>query len=426
MYKMLLTSLLISTIFTILINCNDVNAATTAVLTRPSSRAYNCFVKINYGCDVFKSNINVGTIIGSADFIKDGPKDGELASAGNSLYDVLDEHRSGRWSQSYLKIKEHNATHFVTDIAWIFSNKTVVVDKVQVFLSNGNYTEDQPIQRSSLNLACSYQINDHLIVENYVLRFNCYISSEFIEDLFYLSKGSGILLSTLKIAGTNYAFYQVADVSIHETVNQIANYHGFVSQPPSRAALCQSRVNKNCGRIIYEPQSVEAFKGFPYKEYSPPDGKIASGNKKEFSELDEYGADRWTRVNFPDVNCYNQTHVSFDIIWYLTMPHRTDDIQIYVSNENYTSMEPLSRRHLDLDPLCTVQYHGVFPPRQLTISCPISLEKYRRLNKLKELLLLSIWNIYDTAFGFYQVVDIKELSKEQSYENILRKCQLIN
>ena len=209
LYKMLLlTSLLIPTIFTNLISYNDVNAATTAVLTTPSSRAYNCFVKINYGCDVFKSNVNVGAIIGSADFIKDGPKDGELASAGNSLYDVLDEHRSGRWSQSYLKIKEHNATHFVTDIAWIFSNKTVVVDKVQVFLSDGNYTEDQPIRRSSLNLACSYQTNDHLIVENYVLRFNCYISSEFIEDLFYLSKGSGILLSTLKIAGTNYAFYQ--------------------------------------------------------------------------------------------------------------------------------------------------------------------------------------------------------------------------
>ena len=133
-YKMLLlTSLLIPTIFTNLISCNDVNIATTAVLTRPSSRAYNCFVKINYGCDVFESNIDVGTIIGSADFIKDGPKDGELASAGNSLYDVLDEHRSGRWSQSYLKIKEHNATHFVTEIAWIFSNKTVVVDKVQVF-----------------------------------------------------------------------------------------------------------------------------------------------------------------------------------------------------------------------------------------------------------------------------------------------------
>ncbi|KOC59579.1 hypothetical protein WH47_11373 [Habropoda laboriosa] len=66
---------------------------------------------------------------------------------------------------------------------------------------------------------------------------------------------------------------------------------------------------------------------------------------------------------------------------------------------------------------------GKRPPSQLTLSCPISLEKYRELSECKELLLLSVWNIYDTPFAFYQVADIQGLSGEQSYENVSRKCQ---
>ena len=42
---------------------------------------------------------------------------------------------------------------------------------------------------------------------------------------------------------------------------------------------------------------------------------------------------------------------------------------------------------------------------------------------MNELLLLSIWNVYDTMMAFYQVIDIERLSEEQSYESILRKCQ---
>ncbi|MGE7056553.1 hypothetical protein ACQKI4_28745, partial [Paenibacillus glucanolyticus] len=40
-----------------------------------------------------------------------------------------------------------------------------------------------------------------------------------------------------------------------------ASAHGNVTN--SRAGLCESNVNKNCGLIIYEPYSLEAHKGFP-------------------------------------------------------------------------------------------------------------------------------------------------------------------
>lgn len=39
--------------------------------------------------------------------------------------------------------------------------------------------------------------------------------------------------------------------------------HGYIDIPPSRAFLCSSKggnLNKNCGPIQYEPQSIEGIK----------------------------------------------------------------------------------------------------------------------------------------------------------------------
>ena len=47
---------------------------------------------------------------------------------------------------------------------------------------------------------------------------------------------------------------------------QSAYAHGFVEKPSSRAALCSQNygvLNLNCGNVMYEPQSLEAPKGFP-------------------------------------------------------------------------------------------------------------------------------------------------------------------
>lgn len=49
-------------------------------------------------------------------------------------------------------------------------------------------------------------------------------------------------------------------------IPQSAYAHGFVEKPSSRAALCSQNygaLNLNCGNIMYEPQSLEAPKGFP-------------------------------------------------------------------------------------------------------------------------------------------------------------------
>lgn len=42
-----------------------------------------------------------------------------------------------------------------------------------------------------------------------------------------------------------------------------ASAHGYVEGPLSRSAACNIGLNTDCGSIVYEPQSLEALKGFP-------------------------------------------------------------------------------------------------------------------------------------------------------------------
>ncbi|WP_336845300.1 lytic polysaccharide monooxygenase [Providencia rettgeri] len=44
-------------------------------------------------------------------------------------------------------------------------------------------------------------------------------------------------------------------------------------------------LNKGCGPVQYEPQSVKGPKGFP--EMGPKNGEIASGGNPNFSQLNE-------------------------------------------------------------------------------------------------------------------------------------------
>ena len=53
-----------------------------------------------------------------------------------------------------------------------------------------------------------------------------------------------------------------------------ASAHGYVEGPLSRSAACNVGLNTDCGSIVYEPQSLEAPKGFPNS--GPADGHIAS------------------------------------------------------------------------------------------------------------------------------------------------------
>lgn len=166
-----------------------------------------------------------------------------------------------------------------------------------------------------------------------------------------------------------------------------ASAHGNVTN--SRAGLCESNVNKNCGLIIYEPYSLEAHKGFPAG--GPADGKIASAGVQHFSPLDEQSATRWSKVNIaPGSNTFN---------WKIKVPHATASWKYYITKQNWNPNAPLTRDSFDLTPFCTVPYNGQMPGSTYSDTCNVpSRTGYQ--------VILAVWEISDTLNAFYNVIDV--------------------
>ncbi|AJS59930.1 lytic polysaccharide monooxygenase [Paenibacillus sp. IHBB 10380] len=166
-----------------------------------------------------------------------------------------------------------------------------------------------------------------------------------------------------------------------------ASAHGYVNSPSSRAALCASGVNKNCGLIIYEPYSLEALKGFPAA--GPADGKIASANG-QFAPLDDQSATRWSKVNLsPGTTTFN---------WNIKVPHATSSWKYYITKQDWNPNAPLSRASFDLAPFCSVSYHGT-PGGTYSDTCNVP-------NRTGYQVILAVWEIADTANAFYNVIDV--------------------
>lgn len=169
----------------------------------------------------------------------------------------------------------------------------------------------------------------------------------------------------------------------------IAFGHGYVEGPASRAALCKSGQNTDCGAIIYEPQSLEAPKGFP--NAGPADGKIASANGA-FPKLDEQSATRWTKVNI------NGGQTTFN--WKITAAHATTSWKYYITKPNWNPNTALTRASFDLTPFCSVNYGGVRPPSNYSNTCNVPTDRtgYH--------VILAVWEIADTGNAFYNVIDV--------------------
>ncbi|GKW42208.1 lytic polysaccharide monooxygenase [Pectobacterium parvum] len=172
----------------------------------------------------------------------------------------------------------------------------------------------------------------------------------------------------------------------------ISPRHGFVNNPPSRAFLCSAgggNLNKNCGGVQYEPQSVEGSKGFP--SAGPKDGEIASGGKLSFNELNAQSATRWRHI---DINTGKQTFT-----WNLTAPHSTESWKFYITKENWNPNQPLSREQLNLTAFCERSDSGKVPTSTVNVECVVPNVKSGYY------IILAVWNIADTGNAFYQVID---------------------
>lgn len=170
--------------------------------------------------------------------------------------------------------------------------------------------------------------------------------------------------------------------------SQKASAHGYVDSPASRAIQCKSGVNKDCGQIVYEPQSLEAPKGFPAA--GPADGKIASA-AGAFPKLDEQSSTRWSKVSI--------TPGTKTITWKFTANHATSKFHYYITKPDWDPNKPLTRDQLDLTPFCTLEYEGNKPPAALSHDCEVPVRTGYHI-------ILAVWDVADTANAFYNVIDV--------------------
>lgn len=185
--------------------------------------------------------------------------------------------------------------------------------------------------------------------------------------------GSGMLLAAL------FCMFLFADKALA---------HGYIDSPASRAYLCKTGANSDCGAIIYEPQSLEAPKGFP--QAGPADGKIASAGGA-FPKLDEQSATRWSKVNI------SSGPITFH--WTLTAAHATTSWKYYITKPNWNPNAALTRDSFDLTPFCSVDYNGKRPPFSYSDNCNVPVRSGYHV-------ILAVWEIADTANAFYNVIDV--------------------
>lgn len=169
-----------------------------------------------------------------------------------------------------------------------------------------------------------------------------------------------------------------------------ANAHGYVGgeRIKDRGALCASGVNKNCGAVQWEPQSLEAPKGFPAA--GPRDGHISSADQEKFRELDEQTSDRWAKNEI--------TNGPLDMTWTYTAPHLTSGWTYYMTKQGWDPNAPLTRA--ELEPIARVDHDGSRADNNLThtINIPQDRSGYH--------LILSVWDVADTANAFYSTTDV--------------------
>lgn len=195
--------------------------------------------------------------------------------------------------------------------------------------------------------------------------------------------------------GLSAALLAAGIIGISTAPNAYA--HGFVEKPASRAALCTQNygaLNLMCGSIMYEPQSLEAPKGFP--QSGPMDGKIASAGGLFGGILDQQTTDRWFKNTI--------TGGPNTFTWKYTAPHLTSKWHYYITKRDWNPNKPLTRA--DLEPIGTVAHNGSAASTNLThtINVPTDRSGYH--------VILAVWDVADTSNAFYNVIDVNLVNND--------------
>jgi len=166
---------------------------------------------------------------------------------------------------------------------------------------------------------------------------------------------------------------------------QSAFSHGYMVN--SRADLCHTGKNSNCGPIQWEPQSVEG--GDRYPETGPSDGTLASAGNTGFSQLNEQSRGRWSKVA---MKSGAQT-----LQWQFTAPHSSRDIRYWITKVDWDPNAPLTRAQFEAQPFCQVQYGNAKP----VASTAERANHYCNVpQRTGYHIILSVWDVADTVNSF--------------------------
>lgn len=168
--------------------------------------------------------------------------------------------------------------------------------------------------------------------------------------------------------------------------------HGYMSFPKSRAVIC--REEGMGGAIQWEPQSVEAAKGFP--QAGPPDGQLASGGHERFSALDGVldPKGRVWKATVAPANTLAQWN------WWMTAVHSTEKFEYFCTKDGWDPNAPLTRAQFDPDPFLVVEWDQSLPVQAVS-------HWGRTPDKLGRHVIYGVWEIADTAMSFYQACDVE-------------------
>ncbi|GAU65785.1 putative chitin-binding protein [Streptomyces sp. NBRC 110611] len=183
--------------------------------------------------------------------------------------------------------------------------------------------------------------------------------------------------------------------------------HGWVTQPPSRAALLF-----NDG---YPSQALEAGKFFPAtqggladplqpsdvpSDTPPPDGKIASAGYAHGGapELDEVRD--WKKVDLV-------SGAELKVVWNFEKRHKTRRYHYFVTKNDWDPSQPLSRSQFEAEPFAKLEPNGdrpywelPDPPPQEPVEHTITLPQRAGYH-----VVLGVGEVADTGAAFYQVID---------------------
>ncbi|CAO5177742.1 Chitin-binding protein [Frankia sp. AiPs1] len=190
------------------------------------------------------------------------------------------------------------------------------------------------------------------------------------------------------------------------TQSKVQPRHGLVSEPASRASIYLAgwqSAGLESGKFFPATQGGQADPFAPddvRNDAPPPDGKIASAGLDYAVELDLPRSD-WQKHTVA-------AGQPLPITWSFHAPHKTRRWNYFITREDWNPNIPLSRAQFEPQPFHQVQ-NSAQPYWASDDLVPENPTRHEVVLPQRQgyHVLLSVWEVADTAKGFYQVIDLE-------------------